>query len=742
MGMNQIGKFFLLCSGANLKIIDSLDEEYRPTAVTTFIGIGGAVFFTACMAVLSASFAIRTFVDNIYIILGIGLFWGFLIFNLDRYIVSSMRKRDEKWEELLIALPRVLVALLFAVVISKPLELAIFENGIKTQLPKIGDNRTHSIRLEIDSIKTEIDSLVAVNQKYNEDPSSAFVDSAQSRFQDRQKILTDLEQTLGPKIRKLESGLRVLYTDRRELRRKIREMDENIKSYEDASRDIDTPSPFSTSQFQTFKASKSNHEKELGNINFSIQQKNNELNGYKKQIGLADSSANIANQKYELEYQSREEIVKSEIDNNNEKINNLESLIQNKEEGRQKLAEGYDDLIAQLEALEALKKSEPIVRWADWLIFLLFITVETAPVLVKLITPKTQYDVRLGAFEETEKLTRRTQDVDKYWDAEKEKLTGEIDLLKKIHKEYRSILNEYIDKSMDHLRAEEERKFNKNKTGYALRMVHNPKEFFDRTHKAVDENRLEQQIVFNTVRTRQSSIEVFISKFNLKAVSIGILSIVLFGLIYFLIKSTSTPSGILQDENLANTITKENSLLDNPQNTLIRDSLGHDATNDIDSTNPKISKKDTVLLPPISEKSLKPKGIDTLPKEKQVFPSPIQERTTITPNKTKKESITPIQTPEKSDSLMLVGDKDSLINKPNEVLPIDIQKVEETRKNDETQALPLKPIIPIPKLERPSVSKPLAPEKGIKDHQSSKATPNDSLKVSPQPSRKDTIQKN
>jgi FtsH-binding integral membrane protein len=61
---------------------------------TKFIGIGATVFFTAVMAFIASSYALFTVFDNPYIAMGFGLVWGLLIFNLDRFIVSTIRKRD------------------------------------------------------------------------------------------------------------------------------------------------------------------------------------------------------------------------------------------------------------------------------------------------------------------------------------------------------------------------------------------------------------------------------------------------------------------------------------------------------------------------------------------------------------------------------------------------------------------------------------------------------------------------
>ena len=63
-----------------------------------------------------------------------GLIWGLMIFNLDRYIVSSMKSRGSWWRDFFVAFPRLIMAILLAIVISKPLELKIFEKEINAEL--------------------------------------------------------------------------------------------------------------------------------------------------------------------------------------------------------------------------------------------------------------------------------------------------------------------------------------------------------------------------------------------------------------------------------------------------------------------------------------------------------------------------------------------------------------------------------------------------------------------------------
>jgi len=122
----MIKEFFWMCSGADTDIL----QESPKSEQIKYASIGGTVFFTAVMALISGGYALYTVFDNAYAAIFFGIIWGLLIFNLDRFIVSTIKKRDNFWKELLQASPRVVLALIIAIVISKPLELKIFEKEI------------------------------------------------------------------------------------------------------------------------------------------------------------------------------------------------------------------------------------------------------------------------------------------------------------------------------------------------------------------------------------------------------------------------------------------------------------------------------------------------------------------------------------------------------------------------------------------------------------------------------------
>ena len=176
----MLKKFFILCSGSDSDILDqcSIGEQNK------YAGIGATVFFTAIMAFIAASYALFTVFDNAVIAVAFGLVWGLLIFNLDRFIVSTIKKRGSFIDELIQASPRIILAVIIAVVISKPLELKIFEKEINQVLleqkneltlankgqiaqqfnPSIEgfQNDIKSLQSQIDTKETEVNALYAV----------------------------------------------------------------------------------------------------------------------------------------------------------------------------------------------------------------------------------------------------------------------------------------------------------------------------------------------------------------------------------------------------------------------------------------------------------------------------------------------------------------------------------------------------------------------------------------------------
>jgi len=159
--MHQLTRFFWFCSGANFALLKrALTESNK------YFGIGATVFFTGVLAALAAGYALFTVFQSLVPAIFFGILWGLMIFNLDRFIVSSMRKQENAWAEWKLAIPRLVLAVLLALVISKPLELKMFEREINRKLDEkktefIAQSKANLAKgfPEIQELEAKIDTL-------------------------------------------------------------------------------------------------------------------------------------------------------------------------------------------------------------------------------------------------------------------------------------------------------------------------------------------------------------------------------------------------------------------------------------------------------------------------------------------------------------------------------------------------------------------------------------------------------
>ena len=171
--MKNINDFFWFCSGAH---VDTL-KQY-PTEHNKYVGIGATIFFTALFASLSGGYAMYFVFSGstaaVFFAMVFGLIWGLAIFNMDRYIVASIKKTGGTNHQILQALPRILLAIMIGIVISRPLELKIFDkeirqklktsylNGQRSKIDTLNKAFSEKYQLELvklKDLKTEKDSL-------------------------------------------------------------------------------------------------------------------------------------------------------------------------------------------------------------------------------------------------------------------------------------------------------------------------------------------------------------------------------------------------------------------------------------------------------------------------------------------------------------------------------------------------------------------------------------------------------
>ena len=143
---NFINEFLWSCAGVNKEILRLYPNEYAKYA-----GSGGTILFTALMAMISGGYAMFFVFNSVILSMIFAIFWGLLIFNLDRFIVNSMHtdgKDTLSWKKIKAAMPRIIMAIFLGIVISTPLEMKIFNDRIESQLLKDNIERINEAKKE------------------------------------------------------------------------------------------------------------------------------------------------------------------------------------------------------------------------------------------------------------------------------------------------------------------------------------------------------------------------------------------------------------------------------------------------------------------------------------------------------------------------------------------------------------------------------------------------------------------
>lgn len=196
--MKKVTRFFWFCSGAHIDTLKKYPIEHNK-----YVGIGATIFFTALFASLSGGYAMYFVFNGDAFAVGFailfGLIWGTAIFNMDRYIVSSINKEGSTNQQILQASPRILLAIMIGVVISRPLELKIFDKEIRQKLKTAYLKGQHR---KIDTLEKTYQQKYAMEMGKNGDlkkeKDSLERDINRSRFQLNQEVFGDkTNQTSG-----------------------------------------------------------------------------------------------------------------------------------------------------------------------------------------------------------------------------------------------------------------------------------------------------------------------------------------------------------------------------------------------------------------------------------------------------------------------------------------------------------------------------------------------------------------
>ena len=163
--MNWVMRFLWKCGGSDAQIL-----QYAPYSDhIKCAGIGGVVLATTVMAMLAMGFAMSVVFDGkFYMIIPVAIIWGLIVFNLDRFIVSTVKgdgteaitiiPKEGKPSELFSMLPRLAMAIIIGLTISAPLETYIFDKEIQREWRLSMDQLAIAKTYEVQQTETQKNS--------------------------------------------------------------------------------------------------------------------------------------------------------------------------------------------------------------------------------------------------------------------------------------------------------------------------------------------------------------------------------------------------------------------------------------------------------------------------------------------------------------------------------------------------------------------------------------------------------
>lgn len=165
---SSVMRFLWKCAGGDRYLL----ERATYSDQIKYMCLGGIVFATGALAGIAGGYAFYTIFEprgsaienpidlqTVFLSIFFGIAWGLMIFNIDRFIVTSTGKGDGTEAitigELKSALPRIIMGIIIAITISKPVEIRMFKTEI-------------DIKLREKQLEQQADYQAKVDKTYND----------------------------------------------------------------------------------------------------------------------------------------------------------------------------------------------------------------------------------------------------------------------------------------------------------------------------------------------------------------------------------------------------------------------------------------------------------------------------------------------------------------------------------------------------------------------------------------------
>ncbi|MGZ0712160.1 DUF4407 domain-containing protein (plasmid) [Coraliomargarita sp. W4R53] len=357
------GRRLAILGGAEGSVLDEVPTE-TPRFVQMFFVLAG----TALVSAISMMFALMTGVRvEVWLAVPLAIVWALIIFNLDRFLTSTMRSTRNVGKLIALALPRILMAAVIGIVVAEPLVLQIFHNDIAREVTS-----TNLVQAQSDQ-----DAVTSGPEKQALDAASERV--AELESQAASGIVTGAETTSAAtaSAQQTVDELTVKLADQQTV------IDQSRAIYQCELTGVGAGEVEGCTGVTGEGASSDAAEAQLAAAQSSYDELATELRTAQTDLTAAQAAgtAGVSASEAQNKQQAADELPAAR--------EQYDAALTAYNARAAEVAGGNSEavgLLSQITGLERLAAREPVLMWAHWLIAALFFMIELLPVLVKSMT--------------------------------------------------------------------------------------------------------------------------------------------------------------------------------------------------------------------------------------------------------------------------------------------------------------------------------------------------------------------
>ena len=387
--------------GANNDILDKV-----PTERGRFVQMALVLLTTSGIGTLSMMFALNGGVHTpLPVAIVGGIAWGFIILNIDRFLVLSMG-HTRNWKKLLLmALPRLALAAVISIVVATPMTLRIFQHDIDNQmmLQQTAESAQQSTAEQAGILAKQLSGVNAQIAKWNNVLAGNLEGITASTPQ-----LADDKSTVASLTTQANAALATTNTAYDKWNCEVNGAGTGCAA---GTSTIPGDGPRAQNDYRAYTQDKASSDSLSSQLAAARTQE------------ATDQQAAEANAKSSLAAQ--QVIARAQLPGLLKQQATLQGQVSQENQNNASAVAGNDGILAQLQALSSAGTRDPVLALAQWVVTLLFFFIEILPVMVKFllnIGPLSLYELMLKNEEDSITDVMKTTRVTKRQDVEREAL--------------------------------------------------------------------------------------------------------------------------------------------------------------------------------------------------------------------------------------------------------------------------------------------------------------------------------